>query len=68
MIINGGRKYTIMILSIVIFVIFSGYVIIADQNEKASTIPAIATGLGIVITPFMAANALQKNKENNNEK
>lgn len=59
----GGRKFTLIIVSIVIWTIATAYILISEQTEKASTIVSVATGITMITGAYIAGNVFQKNNE-----
>jgi len=58
----GGRKFATMVASILIFTASTAYLLIADLQDKAGIIVAIATGLTMISGAYFAGNVAQKNK------
>lgn len=58
----GGRKFAVLLLSIVIYTVSLGYILLNDIPDKAGIIVAIATGLTMIVGSYIAGNVLQKNK------
>lgn len=58
----GGRKFFILLLSMTVFIASTAYLLIADLQDKAGVIVAIATGLTMISGAYFAGNVAQKNK------
>lgn len=59
----GGRKFFILLLSMVVYIAGTTYLLVSDQNDKAGIIVAIATGLTMISGAYFAGNVAQKQKQ-----
>lgn len=59
----GGRKFSILLVSMIVFISSTTYLLVYDATDKAGTIVAIATGLTMISGAYFAGNVASKNKE-----